>query len=52
MAAAMGVGGGGKPAKLNTLEKSKLDWTSCVAFPSLAHSLGGICFSRTKHHHH
>lgn len=30
MAAAMGVGAAGKPAKLNTLEKSKLDWTSCV----------------------
>ncbi|KWU42031.1 hypothetical protein RHOSPDRAFT_36444 [Rhodotorula sp. JG-1b] len=41
MAAAMGVGG--KPAKLNTLEKSKLDWTLYVSSEtgledSLAHA--------------
>lgn len=30
MAASLGVGG--KPAKLNTLEKSKLDWNSYVSF--------------------
>ncbi|BGP55881.1 hypothetical protein JCM8202_002307 [Rhodotorula sphaerocarpa] len=32
MAASLGVAGaGGKPAKLNTLEKSKLDWSSYVS---------------------
>lgn len=36
MAASLGVGGaGGKPAKLNTLEKSKLDWSSYAYSPSL-----------------
>lgn len=36
MAATLGVGK--KPAKLNTLEKSKLDWDRCVPLPLLLHA--------------